>query len=108
MLDEVSHLFRDHPDLLKEFTYFLPDAVQEVAKSRLSAAAARSERRLMKQRRDNKRAREQANQRASGKRPLKRARLSKSGERSTHCLLSSLSIPVSLSHILPLCLRSPF
>jgi histone deacetylase complex regulatory component SIN3 len=25
----VSQLFADHPDLLMEFTYFLPDAVQE-------------------------------------------------------------------------------
>ena len=28
VLDEVSLLFADHADLLKEFTYFLPDAVQ--------------------------------------------------------------------------------
>ncbi len=26
---QVSQLFADHPDLLMEFTYFLPDAVQE-------------------------------------------------------------------------------
>lgn len=25
----MSRLFEDHPDLLMEFTYFLPDAVQE-------------------------------------------------------------------------------
>lgn len=29
MLEQVSQLFADHPDLLMEFTYFLPDAVQE-------------------------------------------------------------------------------
>jgi paired amphipathic helix protein Sin3a len=29
VLEQVSTLFADHPDLLKEFTYFLPDAVQE-------------------------------------------------------------------------------
>ena len=29
VLEQVSHLFADHPDLLMEFTYFLPDAVQE-------------------------------------------------------------------------------
>lgn len=28
VLDKVSELFAEHPDLLKEFTYFLPDAVQ--------------------------------------------------------------------------------
>ena len=28
VLEKVSHLFRDHPDLLQDFTYFLPDAVQ--------------------------------------------------------------------------------
>jgi paired amphipathic helix protein Sin3a len=28
VLEQVSTLFADHPDLLKEFTYFLPDAVQ--------------------------------------------------------------------------------
>ena len=32
VLEQVSQLFADHPDLLKEFTYFLPDAVQEQAK----------------------------------------------------------------------------
>jgi paired amphipathic helix protein Sin3a len=29
VLEQVSTLFADHPDLLMEFTYFLPDAVQE-------------------------------------------------------------------------------
>ena len=33
--EQVSSLFADHPDLLMEFTYFLPDAVQEQAKERL-------------------------------------------------------------------------
>jgi histone deacetylase complex regulatory component SIN3 len=32
VLEQVSLLFADHPDLLMEFTYFLPDAVQEQAK----------------------------------------------------------------------------
>ena len=45
VLEQVSALFADHPDLLKEFTYFLPDAVQEQAKERLNRAAADSERR---------------------------------------------------------------
>lgn len=35
VLDEVSDLFEDHPDLLKEFTFFLPDAVQSQAKAQL-------------------------------------------------------------------------
>jgi histone deacetylase complex regulatory component SIN3 len=38
VLDEVSELFSDHPDLLQEFTYFLPDAVQATAKVQLAAA----------------------------------------------------------------------
>lgn len=29
VLERVSVLFKDHPDLLRDFTYFLPDAVQE-------------------------------------------------------------------------------
>lgn len=28
VLEKVSHLFKDHSDLLEDFTYFLPDAVQ--------------------------------------------------------------------------------
>lgn len=36
VLDEVSSLFADHPDLLREFTYFLPDAVQAQAKAQLA------------------------------------------------------------------------
>ena len=39
VLEQVSALFADHPDLLKEFTFFLPDAVQEQAKERLQRAA---------------------------------------------------------------------
>lgn len=43
VLEQVSQLFADHSDLLREFTYFLPDAVQEQAKERLSRAARESE-----------------------------------------------------------------
>ena len=43
VLEQVSQLFADHPDLLMEFTYFLPDAVQEQAKERLHRAARESE-----------------------------------------------------------------
>lgn len=46
VLDEVSTLFADHADLLKEFTYFLPDAVQGVAKAQLDVAAAKAEERM--------------------------------------------------------------
>ena len=46
VLEQVAHLFQDHPDLLKEFTFFLPDAVQEQAKERLHRAAAESEERI--------------------------------------------------------------
>ena len=43
VLEQVSSLFADHPDLLREFSFFLPDAVQEQAKERLSRAAAEAE-----------------------------------------------------------------
>lgn len=43
VLDQVSYLFRDHPDLLREFTFFLPDAVQEQAKERLNRAAEQAQ-----------------------------------------------------------------
>jgi paired amphipathic helix protein Sin3a len=43
VLDEVSKLFADHPDLLKEFTYFLPDAVQGQAKAQLDQVAKEAE-----------------------------------------------------------------
>jgi paired amphipathic helix protein Sin3a len=43
VLDQVSHLFRDHPDLLREFTFFLPDAVQDQAKERLNRAAEKAQ-----------------------------------------------------------------
>jgi histone deacetylase complex regulatory component SIN3 len=43
VLDEVSELFEDHPDLLKEFTFFLPDAVQSTAKLQLEQVARESE-----------------------------------------------------------------
>jgi paired amphipathic helix protein Sin3a len=49
VLDEVSVLFADHPDLLKEFTYFLPDAVQAQAKAQLDLAAKASEARKRNQ-----------------------------------------------------------
>lgn len=45
VLDQVSYLFRDHPDLLREFTFFLPDAVQEQAKERLNLAAEKAQQR---------------------------------------------------------------
>mmetsp|Transcript_13663 Transcript_13663/g.19538 ORF Transcript_13663/g.19538 Transcript_13663/m.19538 type:complete len:1843 (+) Transcript_13663:250-5778(+) len=46
VLEQVSRLFADHPDLLKEFTHFLPEAVQEQAKERLHRAAADAEKRI--------------------------------------------------------------
>ena len=48
MLNEVSELFADHPDLLQEFTYFLPDAVQAAAKAQLAAAVKIAEGRKKK------------------------------------------------------------
>lgn len=52
VLEQVSNLFKDHSDLLKEFTYFLPDAVRESAKHELVKRAAKAkarDRRLAKQ-----------------------------------------------------------
>jgi paired amphipathic helix protein Sin3a len=37
VLQQVSQLFRNHSDLLEEFTYFLPHGVQEQAKAQLAA-----------------------------------------------------------------------
>jgi Paired amphipathic helix repeat/Sin3 family co-repressor len=52
VLDDVSNLFEDHPDLLKEFTYFLPDAVQAQAKAQLDAVAKEAEARKQKKAKD--------------------------------------------------------
>ncbi len=53
MLNEVSELFADHPDLLLEFTYFLPDAVQAAAKAQLVAAVLIAEERKKKNIQEN-------------------------------------------------------
>lgn len=45
VLEEVSVLFEDHPDLLKEFTFFLPDAVQSEAKKQLEIVVKEAEER---------------------------------------------------------------
>ena len=65
VLEQVSLLFSEHPDLLMEFTYFLPDAVQDQAKERLNRAARESEmrRRMMLAQQQN-----QAQQMMGGKR----------------------------------------
>lgn len=42
----MTKLFADEPDLLREFTYFLPDTVQAQAKERLDEAALEAEIRL--------------------------------------------------------------
>ena len=46
VLEEVAELFCGHPDLLKEFAYFLPEAVQAQASARLAQAANHSKRRI--------------------------------------------------------------
>lgn len=46
MLEQVTNLFANQPDLLKEFTYFLPDTVQAQAKEKLDRAAEEAEIRL--------------------------------------------------------------
>jgi len=45
VLEEVSVLFEEHPDLLKEFTFFLPDAVQSEAKKQLEVVVKEAEER---------------------------------------------------------------
>lgn len=46
VLEQITDLFADEPDLLREFTYFLPDTVQAQAKERLDRAAMEAEARL--------------------------------------------------------------
>ncbi|CAM9156410.1 unnamed protein product [Ectocarpus sp. 4 AP-2014] len=46
VLEQITDLFADEPDLLREFTYFLPDTVQAQAKERLDTAAVEAEVRL--------------------------------------------------------------
>eukprot|EP00752_Nemacystus_decipiens_P012829 g11361.t1 len=46
VLEQITELFADEPDLLREFTYFLPDTVQAQAKERLDRAAVEAEVRL--------------------------------------------------------------
>ena len=43
-VEQVSVLFKDHPDLLRDFTYFLPDAVQPQAEDRLRRSVQRAHR----------------------------------------------------------------
>ena len=49
VLDSVSELFKNEPDLLREFAYFLPEAVQEQAKARLNLAVVRGQGKKSKQ-----------------------------------------------------------
>jgi paired amphipathic helix protein Sin3a len=42
VLEQISHLFRNHTDLLKGFATFLPEAVQSQAKAALDKAATRT------------------------------------------------------------------
>lgn len=43
VVEEVSTLFADHPDLLKEFLFFLPDGVQADVKAKLEQAVKEAE-----------------------------------------------------------------
>jgi histone deacetylase complex regulatory component SIN3 len=45
VLDKVVVLFKDHPDLLRDFTDFLPDSVQEQSKERILRTVEAYERR---------------------------------------------------------------
>lgn len=46
VLGAVSVLFQDHPDLHREFIYFLPDAAQEQAQKQLNELVEQQEARL--------------------------------------------------------------
>jgi histone deacetylase complex regulatory component SIN3 len=46
VLEQVSALFSEHPDLLREFAHFLPEAVQEQAREKLQRAASEAEARM--------------------------------------------------------------
>jgi histone deacetylase complex regulatory component SIN3 len=48
VLEQVSALFSEHPDLLREFSHFLPEAVQEQAREKLQRAASEAEARIPK------------------------------------------------------------
>lgn len=48
VLIQISTLLADHPDLLRDFTGFLPVAVQNQAKEHMNKAATQSEQRLAK------------------------------------------------------------
>lgn len=41
VLEKVAALFRDHPDLLMDFAFFLPDSIQAEARERISHIIAR-------------------------------------------------------------------
>ena len=48
VLNDVSVLFRNHTDLLNEFTYFLPDNVREKAKNEISKMSKKNKIKLTK------------------------------------------------------------
>ncbi|RLN80932.1 hypothetical protein BBJ28_00003412 [Nothophytophthora sp. Chile5] len=43
VLDQVCLLFRDHPDLLRGFAFFMPDEIQEQAQEQLDRAAEKAQ-----------------------------------------------------------------
>ena len=66
---QVSELFRDHHDLLKGFTFFLPENVQEEAKVRL-------QRNISKQNaRNNRKVKQRNREKADYRERKKRARI---------------------------------
>ncbi len=49
VLENVSLLFRDHPDLLEEFVFFLPKSVREKEKERLTETGTATTQRLQRE-----------------------------------------------------------
>jgi len=47
VLEEIPALFSEHPDLLRDFIYFLPDHVQAEAKSKIEGVAKEAEARIL-------------------------------------------------------------
>ena len=72
---QVSSLFKDHPDLLKEFAYFLPEAVQDTARAKLQ--------KIIDEKEGKKKNRAKPRQRAKGKKVAAKGSSGKGGARGS-------------------------
>ncbi|RLN54251.1 hypothetical protein BBJ28_00005632 [Nothophytophthora sp. Chile5] len=53
VLDQVCLLFRDHPDLLRGFAFFMPDEIQEQAREQLDRAAEKAQQQVERRVKDS-------------------------------------------------------